>query len=171
MTALLSSSSSSFVVGRRAAPTTTRRGSRTTAQMCVVASSSSSSSSTPRNRGRKVAPSTSTSAMSSAISTPLASEPSTTGGAPLGPVPTLRELRAAIPKECFEPDVAESLKYAAYDLAALAACFGLLSPVVAGSGDGLQNTRKGVIILEGASLNFLVFFLLGHPSATIQTHT
>ena len=47
-----------------------------------------------------------------------------------GPVPSLRELRQSIPKECFEPDLAESMKYAAYDLAALAACFGALSPVV-----------------------------------------
>ena len=49
---------------------------------------------------------------------------------PTGPVPSLRELRQSIPKECFEPDLAESMKYAAYDLAALAACFGALSPVV-----------------------------------------
>ena len=47
-----------------------------------------------------------------------------------GPVPSLRELRASIPKECFEPDLGESLKYAAYDLAALAACFGVISPHV-----------------------------------------
>ena len=36
-----------------------------------------------------------------------------------GPViPTLRELRQSIPAECFEPDLAESLKYAAIDLTA-----------------------------------------------------
>jgi hypothetical protein len=36
-----------------------------------------------------------------------------------GPViPTLRELRQSIPAECFEPDLAESLKYAALDLTA-----------------------------------------------------
>ena len=33
-----------------------------------------------------------------------------------GPVPALRELRDAIPKECFQPDTRESLKYAAVDL-------------------------------------------------------
>ena len=48
----------------------------------------------------------------------------------VGVVPSLRELRAAIPPECFEPDLGESLKYAALDLAALAACFGVLSPLV-----------------------------------------
>ena len=53
-----------------------------------------------------------------------------TGVTTVGPVPSLRELRQSIPKECFEPDLAESMKYAAYDLAALAACFGALSPVV-----------------------------------------
>ena len=53
-----------------------------------------------------------------------------TGVTTAGPVPSLRELRQSIPKECFEPDLAESMKYAAYDLAALAACFGALSPVV-----------------------------------------
>ena len=34
-----------------------------------------------------------------------------------GPVRALRELRDAIPKECFQPDTRESLKYAAVDLA------------------------------------------------------
>ena len=63
------------------------------------------------------------------ISAPLTAEP-TAGAADVGVVPSLRELRQAIPKECFEPDAKESLKYAAYDLAALAACFGVLSPVV-----------------------------------------
>jgi len=53
-----------------------------------------------------------------------------TGVTTVGPVPSLRELRQSIPKECFEPDLAESMKYAAYDLAALAVCFGALSPVV-----------------------------------------
>ena len=53
-----------------------------------------------------------------------------TGVTTAGPVPSLRELRQSIPKECFEPDLAESMKYAAADLAALAACFGALSPVV-----------------------------------------
>ena len=53
-----------------------------------------------------------------------------TGVTTVGPVPSLRELRQSIPKECFEPDLAESMKYAAYDLAALAACFGVMSPVV-----------------------------------------
>jgi hypothetical protein len=53
-----------------------------------------------------------------------------TGVTTTGPVPSLRELRQSIPKECFEPDLAESMKYAAYDLAALAVCFGALSPVV-----------------------------------------
>jgi hypothetical protein len=50
------------------------------------------------------------------------------GGEGKGPVPALRELRDAIPKECFEPDTRESLKYAAIDLGLLAACFGVLSP-------------------------------------------
>ena len=47
-----------------------------------------------------------------------------------GVVPSLRELRAAIPAECFVPCLRESMKYAAIDLGLLAACFGLWSPLV-----------------------------------------
>lgn len=133
MAVLLSSSSYSFVVSRRAAPTTTAASARRAAgplpRVVVVSSSSlSSSSSTPHGGGRRVAPPTS----AIGISTPLAAEASSSCELARGPVPTLRELRASIPKECFEPDVSESLKYAAYDLAALAACFGIFSPVVVG---------------------------------------
>ena len=70
-------------------------------------------------RGAAVAP-------PAAISAPLAP----TAEASTSAVPTLRELRASIPPECFVPDLGESMKYAALDLAALAACFGLLSPQV-----------------------------------------
>ena len=73
----------------------------------------------PRPRGAAVAP-------PAAISAPLAP----TAEASTSAVPTLRELRASIPPECFVPDLGESMKYAALDLAALAACFGLLSPQV-----------------------------------------
>jgi len=52
-----------------------------------------------------------------AAAQPVAADPSA------APIPTLRELRAAIPKECFEPDTSASLGYAAADLAALVACF------------------------------------------------
>ena len=45
-------------------------------------------------------------------------------------VPSLRELRQAIPKDCFEPDTRESLKYAAVDLAWMFGCFAA-SPFVA----------------------------------------
>ena len=72
----------------------------------------------------------------SAISVPL---PGTAGGGVIvttehnsgnGPIPSLRELRNAIPKECFVPDVQESLKYFAVDFSALLFCFGVLSPLV-----------------------------------------
>ena len=65
-----------------------------------------------------------------AISAPTTNLGTADAAAAAGPVPSLRELRRSIPKECFEPDLGESLKYAAYDLAALAACFGVLSPHV-----------------------------------------
>ena len=89
----------------------------------VVAVASSSSSSSRKS----VRP--------SAISVPLVdasasvSESGDPPGGGKGPVPALRELRDAIPKECFQPDTRESLKYAAVDLGLLAACFGVLSPV------------------------------------------
>ena len=89
----------------------------------VVAVASSSSSSSRKS----VRP--------SAISVPLVdasasvSESGDPPGGGKGPVPALRELRDAIPEECFQPDTRESLKYAAVDLGLLAACFGVLSPV------------------------------------------
>lgn len=130
------SSSPSFAVSRRAAPTATAASARRAAgplpRVIVVASSS-----TPRAGARRVAPPT----PAIGISTPLAAEASVS--AEQGPVPSLRELRASIPKECFEPDVSESLRYAAYDLAALAACFGVFSPVVVGFLRGLGSRVVG----------------------------
>ena len=123
-----SSSSSSFVAGRRATPTTGsvhRVVARVSVSRVVVATASSSGA---RMVKRKKSSSTATATSAVGISTPLAAEAATAADA--GAVPTLRELRASIPKECFEPDVSESLKYAAYDLAALAACFGIFSPIV-----------------------------------------
>ncbi len=67
----------------------------------------------------------------SAISVPTVDTSTTTGNDnSKGPVPSLRELRDSIPKECFEPDLNESLKYAAIDLGLLTFCFGVLSPIV-----------------------------------------
>ena len=103
--------------GRARGPVAVRH-ERASAVVAVASSSSSSSR-------KSVRP--------SAISAPLvdASAASRAGGGEgKGPVPALRELRDAIPKECFEPDTRESLKYAAIDLGLLAACFGVLSPAV-----------------------------------------
>ena len=102
--------------GRARGPVAVRH-ERASAVVAVASSSSSSSR-------KSVRP--------SAISAPLAdaSVASRAGsGEGKGPVPALRELRDAIPKECFQPDTRESLKYAAVDLGLLAACFGVLSPV------------------------------------------
>jgi len=50
-------------------------------------------------------------------------------GAGRGDVPSLSELAAAVPRECFEPDVGRSLLHFAIDFGLLVACFAALGPL------------------------------------------
>ena len=50
-------------------------------------------------------------------------------GAGRGEVPSLSELAAAVPRECFEPDVGRSLLHFAIDFGLLVACFAALGPL------------------------------------------
>ena len=44
-------------------------------------------------------------------------------------MPSLSELAAAVPRECFEPDVGRSLLHFAVDFGLLVACFAVLGPL------------------------------------------
>ena len=88
--------------------------SRASHPVCVVSCS----------RPARVGPAARTIRETSKVARSAIAVDSPSAGSVTGAVPSLRELRQAIPPECFEPDVKESMKYAAIDLAALATWYG-----------------------------------------------
>jgi len=133
----MTSSAALGVVSRSstAAPAARRAG-RTMRRNVVVAGAARIGKPTSTSTSTTSSASASASTPRGGVALPLAAlsmdaPSSSTAGTPEapGPVPTLRELRQSIPAECFEQDLAQSLKYAALDLSALAACFAA-SPIV-----------------------------------------